>query len=181
MMDFAIRTAADGPDQRADGVISLIPAPLRGGTIHYEGNLEVALAASYSSVRGSGSFEYDRRSKVIKLNASAPRGLALWKTEAMEATHLVIGKDCAMLGGYFGPLLKNMRTLDLRSASPQLMVAARTFTGVNFEKVLVPGLGQSPPQHVAVPGAARFWSMHSWPIQRGRVSDADWRARVSRM
>ena len=142
-MDFVIRTAEEGPDPMAHGAISLVPGAAPGGALQFDGDLEMSLAAVYSRARGSSEFVYDRRSGTIRLNVTAPCGLAIWGTPAVGATRLVIGKDCAGLGGYFGPLVKNMRMLDLTGASPSLQVAPSTFTGINFERVFVPGLGAS--------------------------------------
>jgi hypothetical protein len=70
--------------------------------------------------------------------------LKLWKTPAQSAEKLVIGKGCAEVGGFFGPLLKKVRVVGLDDALPTLKIAPRTFARTVFEKTSVSRFGNSP-------------------------------------
>jgi hypothetical protein len=85
-------------------------------------------------------FEMDG-TKSITITKPAPNGIAI---SATTAQRLIIGAGCTTVGGYFGPLLKRVRVLDLRAARANLKIGPRTFAGFRFKEVSVPGFATKP-------------------------------------
>ena len=154
-MDFIVRDSTEDLPARIDAVIMIgPPTALRGAkppfVVHFDGDLEVAIAGAYSTVHGSPTaYRFNESSGELRVKVAAPKGLSVWNQPAKNAERLFIAKECAVIGGFFGPLLKRIRILDLTKASPKVQIAPQAFRGFNFEQILVSGLKVTPRQFCA--------------------------------
>jgi hypothetical protein len=72
-LDFVACESSEPPPVTTDAIISLgVPVRAQTVVIHFEGDLEAALAAAFSSVRGSSNFVFDAKKKALKMTTSAP-------------------------------------------------------------------------------------------------------------
>jgi hypothetical protein len=74
------------------------------------------------------------------VSAEARFGLDIsGRPETARTMRLVIGKYCYHLGGIWAPLLPNLREIEFETED--IDIEPRTFAGLTFTKVKVPGWG----------------------------------------
>jgi hypothetical protein len=142
-LDFAVREAGEALPSRVHAPIAIgvprasVPAPF---VVEFSTGVSESVAAAYSGVRGATTgFAFDVKKKTLTLTASVPNGV----NARDEAEVLVIGPKCVEVGGFFGPLLRKAKVLDLRQIDPKkVKFAAHAFAGIEFDDVRVPMLAR---------------------------------------
>ena len=143
IIDVVVRELSDELDVHAAVAVGLPVGSIPMIAVPFRGEVDESVAAACSLVCGSTEFKFDPKEKTLTITQSTTTGFLLWGSPAMSAERLVIGPRCQELGGFFAPLLKKVKVLDLRQAPADVRIHRRSFAVMELREVLTPGTGSA--------------------------------------